>query len=134
MGCGLLALAGCGGGETADPAPEPSATTPSASATATTPPTAARPSGTPAPEALSRFRCEQVSTGWAAAGFLTNSGKQKATYQVTVYLGPSDGTLGNAATQRVADVGAGDSVAFRIDDVPVAGEGQCHVQVLRSDG
>lgn len=131
--CGLIALAGCGGGA-ADSAPDATSASPTApSTTTTTPaPTTASPTGTPAPEALSRFRCQQVSTGWAAAGYLSNTGKQKATFQVTVYLGPADGSVQDAVTQRVADVAAGDSVRFRIADVPVAGEGPCHVQVLRS--
>jgi hypothetical protein len=128
-------LAGCGGGS--DPATSPTKTTKAPSKTtptkkATVKPTVAAPTGTPAPEALSSFRCAADKKGrWNASGYLTNSGKNKATYQVTVYVGDAAGGSEDARTMQVANVSPGGSTKFAILDVPApkAG-GPCHVQVL----
>lgn len=128
----VLALAGCGGGS--DPQPTPKRTTTKTAPTkkATVKPTPAVPTGKAVPEALSSFRCSADKKGiWNASGYLRNSGKNKVTYQVTVYVGEAAGGSEDARTAQVASVAAGGSVKFSIKDVPApkAG-GPCHVQVL----
>ncbi|MFI5430197.1 hypothetical protein [Aeromicrobium sp. UC242_57] len=131
----LLVLAGCGGGSS-EPAATPSATTAATSsatdATPTTEPTTATPKGTPAPEALSEFRCEQDAEGrWNASGVLSNSGKAKVTYQVTIYIGQATGGEERARTKQVPSVAPDGSVEFTIKNVPAPKSGgPCHVQVL----
>jgi hypothetical protein len=130
-----FALAGCGGGS--DPAATPTKSTKAPTKTtptkkATVKPTVAVPTGKPAPEALSSFRCAVDKNGrWNATGYLTNSGKNKVTYQVTVYIGEASGGSEDARTMQVANVAAGGSTKFAILKVPApkAG-GPCHVQVL----
>ncbi len=131
LGLALL-LAGCGGGSNpAAPATKPPAkATPAETATAK--PAVAVPTGKPAPEALSSFRCAPDAKGrWNAAGYLTNSGKAKVTYQVTIYVGEASGGAEDARTAQVLNVAPGGSVKFSIRKVPApkAG-GPCHVQVL----
>jgi hypothetical protein len=126
----MLALAGCGGGS--EPAPKATATKTTPTKKVTVKPTVAAPTGTPAPEALSSFRCAADKNGrWNASGYLSNSGKTKVTYQVTVYVGEAAGGSENARTEQVASVAAGGSVKFSILKIPApkAG-GPCHVQVL----
>lgn len=126
----LLVLAACGGGSD-EPAAKPTATTAPTTA-ATTKPTTVSPKGTPAPEALMRFRCDKNSKGtWKASGFLVNGGKAAVTFQVTVFIGEATGGEQPAKTKQVPNVGAGGSVGFAINKVPApeAG-GTCHVQVL----
>ena len=124
-------LAGCSGGDDPQPAPTPSATVaPSGPAPE---PVAAEPTGTPAPEALSSFRCEPAKKDlWVAAGFLANAGKKAATYQVSVYVGPLDGSERIVRTKQVANVAARGSVRFEINKIPAEGSA-CHVQVIRTD-
>lgn len=126
----LLVLAGCGGGS--EPAAKPTATK-TTTAKAAPKPTIAAPTGKPAPEALSQFRCEKDSKGlWAASGLISNSGKSKATFQVTVYVGEAAGSDEQATTKQLANIQPGGSVKFTLAKVPApkAG-GTCHVQVLR---
>lgn len=130
----LLLLAGCGSGsEEQAPAPTPSASGP-ASAGATDVPSAAPTSGTPAPEALSGFRCESDDDGdWAAKGVVANSGKAATTFQVTVHVGSATGGEERAKTTRVASVAPGGSAPFTIRKIPAPEDGgTCHVQVLAS--
>jgi hypothetical protein len=69
---------------------------------------------------------------WNASGYLANSGKNKATFQVTVYVGEATGGEEQARTQQVPNVAAGSSIKFVIRKVPAAKTGgPCHVQVLR---
>ncbi|MDR7085173.1 hypothetical protein J2X11_000012 [Aeromicrobium panaciterrae] len=124
----LLVLAGCGGGgET----PEPKATATATKATAKA--TIAAPTGTPAPEALSLFRCAKDTKGrWRASGTIANDGKKQATYQVTVYIGEAAGSDEKAKTKQLANIQAGGSAKFVIVKVPAPKDGgPCHVQVLR---
>lgn len=126
----LLVLAGCGGGS-AGQEPPPAKTT-AAATQPTTKPTIAPPTGTPAPEALSRFRCAKTSKDiWNASGYLANRSKTKVTYQVTVYIGEAAGGEEKAKTRQVPNVAAGGSVKFVLKNVPApeAG-GPCYVQVL----
>ncbi len=130
----VMFLAGCGG--SSDKA-APAKTTPAqakatGATTGTGQPTIVPPTGTPAPEALSSFRCEADKKGqWSARGYLTNDGKAKVTYQVTVYVGPASGGQEDARTTRVANVAPRGSVTFSIPDIPAPKDGgACHVQVL----
>jgi hypothetical protein len=126
----LCLVAGCGGADE----PEVAATQPStqSSSAASATPEPAAPSGTPAPEALSAFRCEaDTKDRWVAAGFLSNDGDAAATYQVSVYVGPLDGTAREVRTQEVPNVASGGSVRFEITEIPAESK-QCHVQVLRT--
>ncbi len=125
----LLVVAGCGGGS--EPAAKPTATK-------TTPkvapkPTIAAPTGTPAPQALSNFVCEKNSKGvWVATGLISNAGKSKATFQVTVYVGEAAGSDEQAKTRQLANIQAKGSAKFAIGDVPAPKTGgTCRVQVLR---
>lgn len=126
-------LAGCGGGS--DPAASPTTKAP----TRTTPtthvtvkPTVAVPTGKPVPEALSSFRCAVDKKGdWNATGYLTNTGKAKVTFQVTVYIGEASGSSENARTLQVPSVAPGGSTTFTIRKVPAPNTGgPCRVQVL----
>ncbi|HWV25854.1 MAG TPA: hypothetical protein VNZ66_01420 [Aeromicrobium sp.] len=136
----LLVLTACASGSSE---PEPTST-PAAGAQPSTAPTEkaekqtaevpfADFDGTPAPEVLSSFRCFQDDKTWTAAGDLVNSGKDLASFQVTVQVGPADGTAQAARTTRLEQIAAGGSVAFEITKIPVQGDGPCHVQVLRLD-
>lgn len=134
----LVVLAGCGGSAEPEgaatasaPTVAPASATPSATPSPAASPSAAEPSGEPAPEALSSFRCEPASGDkWSAAGFLANSGKKAATYQVSVYVGPLDGVTRRVRTKQVANVASGGSVRFELGNI-VADGSQCHVQVIR---
>ena len=125
----LLVLAGCGGGS--EPTAKPTATKTTAKATAK--PTIAAPTGTPAPQALSLFRCAKDTKGrWRASGTIANDGKNKATYQVTVYIGEATGSEEKAKTKQLPNIQAGGSAKFAIAKVPAPKDGgPCHVQVLR---
>jgi predicted small lipoprotein YifL len=128
----LLALAGCGGGSDPVPKAEKTATKTTPTKKVTVKPTVVVPTGKPAPEALSSFRCAADKKGrWNASGYLSNSGKTKVTYQVTVYVGEASGGSEDARTLEVANVAAGGSTKFSIRKVPApkAG-GPCYVQVL----
>jgi hypothetical protein len=128
----ILVLAGCGGGSDDQPAkPVKTSATPT-KATTTTTPTVASPKGTPAPEALSKFRCAKTAKGvWNTSGYLANDGKSKVTFQVTVYIGEAAGGAEKAKTRQVANVAAGGSTRFVINNVPTTDDsGDCHVQVL----
>lgn len=131
----LWALAGCGGGSepAAKPTPTPSATSAAEPTTTVTPtPAVAEPAGEPAPEALSEFRCEPAKKNtWEATGLLANTGKKAATYQVSVYVGPIDGTSRKLRTQQVAGIAPDGSARFEITSIPADGD-ECHVQVLRT--
>ncbi len=127
-------LAGCGGsGDTpTKPAPTVAKTT-KATPKPTPKPTIAPPTGKPAPEALSLFSCaKDVKGAWNASGTIANSGKSKATFQVTVHVGEAAGAPEQAMTKQLPNIEAGGSVKFALDKIPApkAG-GSCHVQVLR---
>ena len=126
----ILVLAGCGGGSDDQPT-KPTKTTVVPTKT-TTKPTVAAPKGTPAPEALSKFRCAKTAKGvWNSSGFLANKSKAKVTFQVTVYVGEAAGGTEKAKTRHVADVAAGGSTRFVINKLPATNDdGPCHVQVL----
>ncbi|MGA9715473.1 MAG: hypothetical protein WBQ48_06550, partial [Aeromicrobium sp.] len=86
----------------------------------------------PAPEALTAFRCEPAEDDkWEAAGFLANGGKEAATYQVSVYVGPIDGESRRIRTKQISNIAAGGSVRFEIGLIPADGDA-CHVQVIRT--
>lgn len=128
----MFVLAACGGGGGSEEGQAPVATdttgnTPSA-------PSAPALKGTPAPEALSSFRCEQDSKDrWNARGVLSNVGKVKTTFQVTVYIGQATGGEERARTTQVPSIAAGGSTKFRIKRIPAPTDGgPCHVQVLAS--
>lgn len=126
----LLVLAACGRGAD-DPGVTPSTTPAAASGLAQT---TLLPTGDPAPEALSQFRCEPDGAGaYTASGMLANAGKSATTFQVTVYVGPPVDGQQRAKTKQVAKVGAGGSTDFTIFKIPAAAEGgTCHVQVLKT--
>src|SRR5215218_7587934 len=126
----ILVLAGCGA-RSEDP-PAKSVTTSPSPTKATTAPTVAPPKGTPAPEALSKFRCAKSVTGvWNSSGYVANKGKAKVTYQVTVFVGEAAGGAEKAKTRRLASVAAGGSTRFVINNLPAPDAGgTCHVQVL----
>jgi hypothetical protein len=128
----LLVLAGCGG--ESDDTPSATAKTSASPTNATTAakPTVAPPKGTPAPEALSRFSCDQDAKGvWNTSGYLANDSKNKMTFQVTVYVGEASGGEEKAKTRQVPDVAAGGSVRFVINNLPAVDDaGPCRVQVL----
>lgn len=125
----ILVLAGCGGGS--DDAP-PAKVTTSAPTKAATTPTVVPPKGTPAPEALSKFRCAKTPNGvWNSSGYIANDSKSKVTYQVTVYVGDAAGGAEQAKTRQLANVAAGGSTRFVINKLPAPDNGgSCHVQVL----
>lgn len=128
----LCALAGCGTETPAEPEPTASA---SASPTPSVTPEAASPTGKPEPQALSEFRCAAGEDGepWAASGLLSNAGKDAATYQVSVYVGPLDGDTREVRTVQIDPINPGESDRFDLDEVPAGGD-TCHVQVLRTAG
>ena len=127
-----LVLTGCGGASdpgSSTPKPKPTKT----KATPVPKPTVAAPKGTPAPEALSQFVCAKDGKGvWNASGAVANSGKTRATFQVTVHVGEAAGTAEQAVTKQLANIEAGGSAKFALTKVPApkAG-GTCRVQVLR---
>lgn len=125
----ILLLAACGGGSGGDAAP--TATTPPADQPAAVPTTPA-PTGTPVPEALSRFACDPDGAGtYTASGTLKNATKKAVTFQVTVYVGQPTTEPGKGRTQQVPRVAAGGSTKFEIVQVPAAAEGgTCFVQVV----
>ncbi|MEV7397726.1 hypothetical protein [Aeromicrobium sp. NPDC092404] len=125
----FLVLAACGG---SGDEPTKAAKTSATPGATTTKPTVAPPEGTPAPEALSRFRCAKNAKGaWSSSGHLANRTKAKVTYQVTVYIGEAAGGVEQARTRQVPDVAAGGSTRFVISNVPAPDDGgTCHVQVL----
>ncbi len=128
----MLVLAGCGGSEAAKkPTAKPTATVTTTKAAPK--PTVAAPIGTPAPESLSQFLCAKDAKGvWNASGTISNSGKSKATYQVTVHVGEAAGSAEQAMTKQLPNIEGRGSVKFALVKVPApkAG-GTCHVQVLR---
>lgn len=118
-----LTLSACGGGD----GPEPGAR-----ATPTGAPTAeGLPDGTPVPELLSGVRCNPDADGvWLAIGAVTNPTKNPVSYQVTAQVGPADGG-GPAATRRLVDVRGGQTVRFRLEEIPTSSpDGPCHLQLL----
>lgn len=128
----LLVLAACGGGGSDEADPAGTAAAPTQTTGPAPEPTTATPKGEPAPEALSTFRCEQDREGrWNATGAISNSGKAKVTYQVTIYIGQATGGSERAKTKQLANVAGGGSVEFTIKNIPAPKDGgPCHVQVL----
>lgn len=134
----LLVLTACGGGEPESKPTPTKATTqaekPEKTEKSKEPEKAKTPTadfdGTPVPEALSRFQCVEEKKSWTATGYVANSGKKAASFQVTVHVGTVDGEPQAARTMRLSNVEAGGSVSFEITKVPSQGEGPCHVQVL----
>ena len=129
----LFVLAACGGGSDPETAAKPTATATKTKAKPAPKPTIAAPTGKPAPEALSQFRCEKDAKGvWKASGTIANSGKNRATYQVTVHVGEAAGSAEQAMTKQLPNIAGGGSAKFALTKVPApkAG-GTCRVQVLR---
>jgi len=136
----LLVLTACGGGGESEKesAPTPTKTTQAQKTTKTEEPKkaetpAANFQGTPVPEALSKFQCVEEKKSWTATGYVENSGKKAASFQVTVHVGAADGEPQAARTMRLSNVAAGGSVSFEVTKVPSQGDGPCHVQVLLLD-
>jgi hypothetical protein len=123
----LFVLAACSAGST-----EPSKPTKSTPSAGVVQPSNPPPTGTPAPEALSDFRCEPDGAGsYTATGAVTNRTKATATFQVTVNVGQPSITPQAAVTKQLAKVRAGGSATFEIVKIPVVDEaGTCHVQVV----
>lgn len=126
----LLVLAACGGSEEAA-APDASdtpATQPVVS------PTTAPPTGTPVPEALSRFRCDPDGAGtYQASGLIKNASKQRVDFQVTVLVGEPSASR-SAKTLRVPRVAGGRTIEFALHTIPAPPEGgTCHVQLLTTE-
>ena len=129
-----LVLAGCGGGDSPkESAPAKKATTKATPTKATAKPTVPSPTGVPAPEDLTDFQCAANKDGeWNASGMLRNESRNRATYQVTVFVGEADGKDAKAMTKRVESVLAGGSSKVEVSKIPADKEaGQCYVQVLR---
>jgi ABC-type Fe3+-hydroxamate transport system substrate-binding protein len=135
----VLLLAGCAGSstsaETAESAapvqPGSTATegTDSTDSTDTPPP----PDGEDAASALSGFACSPAvgaSQRWTAAGTLTNDGDEAAAYRTTVVVVDSTGSPG-IASQRLVDLGPGESADVDLGRVRGPLDGTCQVQVLR---
>lgn len=121
----LLVLAGCGSGDDAAPAPEPSAPNDAP---------AGLPQGSAVPELLSGVECRSDDGTWNARGTVENPTKSRASYQVTVQVGPP-GTAGPAATKRLDDVEPDSKVSFELTEIPAASaDGPCHVQLLALAG
>ncbi|MFT4300023.1 MAG: hypothetical protein QM597_10350 [Aeromicrobium sp.] len=114
-----LAMSACGGGRDAQP---DASNTPTAEATAT-----------PAPEALSGFRCQAGDDGtWTASGTLANSGSEAASYGVDLYVGPADGQERPVAHQDFENVQPGGSVPIEFPGLSAQGDpATCYVRVLR---
>lgn len=125
----LLVLAACGGGS-GGTEPPAAASAPAADPNAA--PTTPAPTGTPVPEALSRFHCVADESGtFTASGVVANSTKAAVTFQVTVYVGKASGAAQQAATKQIPKVAGGGSVEFEIDKIPAPADGgTCHVQVI----
>ncbi|MDQ3157141.1 MAG: hypothetical protein M3Q98_10520 [Actinomycetota bacterium] len=128
-----LVLAGCGGGDSPEASPTKKATTKATPTKATVKPTVASPTGVPAPEDLTDFQCAANKDGeWNATGILRNESRNRATYQVTVFVGEADGKDAKAMTKRVESVLAGGSSKVEVSKIPADEDaGQCYVQVLR---
>ena len=132
----MAMLAACGSGGTASDRIAETRAKEQATAAGPTNPSAKKADGSDAagdqaPEALSSFSCEKGDEDdWTAAGYVANDTKAAASYQVTVYVGPADGTTRKGSTQQVSNVKPGGSTRFEIDDIAADGD-QCHVQVLR---
>ncbi len=125
----LSLLGACSGGSD-EPDAKASSSAPAADPNAA--PTTPAPTGTPVPEALSRFRCDPDGTGtYTATGVVANQAKAAVTFQVTVYVGQPSGAPQAATTKQVPKVAGGGSAEFSIEKIPASAEGgTCHVQVI----
>ena len=129
-----LVLAGCGDGDSPEePTPAKKATAKATPAKATATATVSAPTGEPAPEDLTDFLCAADKDGeWNASGILRNESRNRATYQVTVFVGEADGKDAKAVTKRVESVLAGGSSKVEVSGIPADKDAdQCYVQVLR---
>jgi hypothetical protein len=91
------------------------------------------PDGEDAASALSGFACSPAvgaSQRWTAAGTLTNDGDEAAAYRTTVVVVDSTGSPG-IASQRLVDLGPGESADVDLGRVRGPLDGTCQVQVLR---
>lgn len=125
----LLVLGACSSGS-GEPDAKASSSAPAADPDVA--PTTPAPTGTPVPEALSRFRCDPDGSGtFTASGVVANSTKKAVTFQVTVYVGEPSAAAQPATTKQVPKVAGDGSAEFEIDKIPApAGGGTCHVQVI----
>jgi len=125
----LTALSACAGGAT-EPAADSTAT-----GTAPEPTTRQIPPGAAdAVEDLSDFSCESGEDGrWSAAGIITNSTADTASYAVTVVVTGTETQDARAKQRTLAALRAGEPTAFAIGDVPVTASTDlsCSVRVVR---
>lgn len=114
----VLGLAGCGIQQPgAKKPPKPDETTTQA--------------GVPVPEALANVSCAPDAEGvWSASGAVRNPTKKKASYEVVVHVGTTNGANATAVVTEVSDVAPGKTAEFTIAAIQAATpEGPCHVQV-----
>ncbi|MFL6090695.1 MAG: hypothetical protein ACJ71Z_11195 [Aeromicrobium sp.] len=114
-------LAGCASGQ----APEPKKTPPLGPMKPQVGP------GTLMTDALTEARCTADGTGaWSASGVVKNTTKKALAFDVTIYVGPSDGQSRPAHVTHVDKVQAGKSAPWSAPAVE-AGDpaGPCHIQV-----
>ncbi|MFY0407048.1 hypothetical protein [Solicola sp. PLA-1-18] len=132
-----LALAGCGGGDDAAPAPTDPSTTVTAEPTATASPSAAGAAGIPGVAAdadVSDLLCARDGSGaWTATGAITNPTSAPADYRITVVVGAPDGGQKPGRRLVLPQLQPGKATAFTVDAVPVGESATptCRVQVVR---
>jgi len=125
----VCAAAGCAGGG------EPTAAVDDPTATETTWSDPSGPAGTIDPDALSGFACGADRSGtWSATGTLTNRGRTRDGFVVTVLVAGDDTATAQGKRERISGLGAGEFVELRLARLPAPAPSDdltCQVQVLR---